>query len=274
MPAKTFAGASFARPGAAPIPNTAAASFKPLLAFNAGTPGAVPAITTEPIGMGSFRSANNSDSRSWMSDKGSPGKRTGGGPAAPAVDTSSFSGIGENHAKPTIVDASTGRDGKAKGKTQGEGPKPIAARTGPAPGDVLAVLPKLASPVGNPDGGRGNPDPNHNAKERPQVGAGDPDPDFTEYLRKLQLRIRRAWMPPRQPNSKSTVIIFTIGVNGELLSTRMQRSSGESAMDDAAMQAIRNSAPFPHLPQYATDSVDVQFTFDYNVFGGGGLRQF
>jgi hypothetical protein len=40
---------------------------------------------------------------------------------------------------------------------------------------------------------------------------------------------------------------------------------------------VENAAPFRPLPAGAPEDVDIQFTFDYNVFGGGGrgvFRQF
>ncbi len=271
MPARNTAAAGFVRLSSVPFTEGAGSSApKPLLAFKGtGTAAsALPALATTPIGMGSFSSPNN---HSWMSGKTPAGGKTGTGPVAPSVDTSSFNGPGTSHSKPTLVDTSSGRTGPGKGATHGEGPKPIGARTGPAPGDILAVLPKLAKPIGDPNGGRANPDPTTTGKGDPSVEGKKPqNADFRDYLAALQRRIRRAWMPPRQPNSKSSIVVFTIGLNGELQGLHLQRSSGESAMDEAAIQSIRNSAPFPHLPPYSPDSVDVQFTFDYNVFGGGG----
>lgn len=272
MPARNTAAAGFARPSSVPFAEGAGSSApKPLLAFK-GTGSAVstlPALATTPIGMGSFSSSNN---HSWMSGKTLAGGKPGTGPAAPSVDTSSFSGPGKSHSKPTLADSSSGRSGPGKGASPAEVPKPTGARSGPAPGDILAVLPKLATPVGDPNGGRANPDPTTTGKGTPSVDGQEHKPEFAAYLANLQRRIRRAWMPPRQPNSRSSIVVFTVGINGELLGLHLQRSSGESAMDEAAIQSIRNSAPFPHLPPYSPDSVDVQFTFDYNVFSGG--RQF
>lgn len=275
LPAKSMAGASFVRPNSAPVPmNAAAGSFAPapLLAFNkTGIANAqIPSIATAPIGMGSFAKAS---SQGWMSGKSPNATKTGGGPSAPAVDSSSFNGTGDSHSKPTLADTSSTRTGNGRGNSIGEAPKPIAAKTGPAPGDRLVVVPRITSPIGDINGGRGNPDPTATGKDAPRIGTRETaEPDFKEYMASLQRRIRRAWTPPRQPNSKSTIAVFTIGLNGELLGLRLEHSSGDSSMDQAALQSIRNSAPFAHLPRYSPDSIDVQFTFDYNVFGGG--RQF
>ncbi|MBX9949753.1 MAG: TonB C-terminal domain-containing protein [Candidatus Obscuribacterales bacterium] len=274
MPAKTMAAANVMHPNSVPVPtNTSIGSpaATPLLAFNktALASAQLPSIATAPIGGGGFVRPS---SQGWMSGKSPNALKTGGGPSAPAVDTSSFAGTGDERNKPTLADTSSNRTSFGRGRSLGDAPKPIAAKAGPAPGDMLVVSPKITSPIGDV-GGRGNPDPTAKGKEDPRVATRETvEPDFKEYMAALQRRIRRAWTPPRQPNSKSTIAVFTIGTNGELISLRLQRSSGDSSMDQAALQSIRNSAPFAHLPQYSPDSIDVQFTFDYNVFGGG--RQF
>ncbi|PZM85851.1 MAG: hypothetical protein DKT66_00150 [Candidatus Melainabacteria bacterium] len=270
MPAKSMASPNFVRPFAVPAPINAAVGASapaPLMALNkTGIASAqLPSIATIPI---RFGTAANPGSQGWMRGKNSNAIKGGGGPSAPAVDTSSFVGNGNGQSKPTLADTSSSRIGNGKSHSVGDAPKPIAARTGPAPGDRLVVVPTITSPIGEPR--RGNPDPSASGKGDPRVATREnPNPDFTEYMSTLQRRIRSAWTPPRQPRSKSTVAVFTIGTNGELLGLKLQRSSGDSKMDEAAMQSIRNSAPFKHLPQYSPDSIDVQFTFDYNVFNSG-----
>lgn len=264
-----------ARIGPAPVPN----SMRPVPSLNNAS-GFVPKplIAANNIGSGAFAppaiqstnlSGGGSTSKaSWMTGGGSQRGKTGSSQSAPSVDTSSVGGTAESNAKPTLADTSSKRSGNGKGDTAGEGPKPVGARSNPGKGVELAVLPpKLLTPVGDPNGGISNPDANSKAG-RDQLNSTPKAPEFGAYMAELQRRIRTAWVPPKMPRSKSTIIVFTIGLNGELLSTQLQRSSGDHAMDDAAMQAIRNSAPFRHLPQYSPDSVDVQFTFDYNVFSG------
>ncbi|MBA3994774.1 MAG: hypothetical protein C0469_14745 [Cyanobacteria bacterium DS2.3.42] len=273
MPAKTIAGAAFARPNSVPFANGVVAAPRPLLAFNSsGTAAsALPTLSTAPVGT----SSSSSNNHSWMSGRTPSTGKSGTGPAAPSVDTSSFTGRGDSHLKPTLADTSSGRTGPGKGSSHGEAPKPIAAKSGLGPGTMVILVPQTNARPGDPNGGRANSDPTTTGKGVPAVDGVKKEAEFGKYLADLQRRIRRAWMPPRQPNSKSSIVVFTIGLNGELLGLHLQRSSGESAMDEAAIQSIRNSAPFPHLPPYSPDSVDVQFTFDYNVFGGGaGGRRF
>ena len=110
---------------------------------------------------------------------------------------------------------------------------------------------------GNPGGGGG----------RPGIDALK-EPDFGPYMRDLQKRIKFNWNPPKGNESKRVVLLFKIAKNGQLLSCRVHKSSGLPAADQAALNAVKLTAPFRPLPaEYKGSSIDIQFTFDYNVFG-------
>lgn len=110
---------------------------------------------------------------------------------------------------------------------------------------------------GNPGGGGG----------RPGIDALK-EPDFGPYMRDLQRRIKLNWNPPKGNESKRVVLLFKIAKNGQLLSCRVSRSSGLPAADQAALNAVKLTAPFRPLPaEYKGSNIDIQFTFDYNVFG-------
>lgn len=115
-------------------------------------------------------------------------------------------------------------------------------------------------------GNVGNPGPG-NPKGAPGIDALK-EPDFGPYMRELQRRIKMNWEPPKGNESKRVVLIFKIARDGRLISHRVYKSSGMPAADRAAMHAVELTAPFKPLPpEYKGDSVDIQFTFDYNVFG-------
>ena len=92
--------------------------------------------------------------------------------------------------------------------------------------------------------------------------------DFGPYMRDLQRRIKMNWNPPKGNESKQVVVLFKIAKSGQLLSSKVTKSSGDTATDQAALNAIMLTAPFRPLPaDFAEQSIDIQFTFDYNVFG-------
>jgi TonB family protein len=114
--------------------------------------------------------------------------------------------------------------------------------------------------AGNPGGGRGAPGIDSIA-----------EPDFGPYMRELQRRIKMNWDPPKGNESKRVVLLFKIAKDGRLLSVRVFKSSGIPSSDKAALNAVELTAPFRPLPaNYKGSSIDIQFTFDYNVFGASG----
>jgi TonB family protein len=93
------------------------------------------------------------------------------------------------------------------------------------------------------------------------------DIDFGPYMNDLQRNIRSNWFPPKGKESQRVVCIFKIHRGGQVSNLRIERSSGNAAADQAALKAIKiSSAWFQSLPAGASDDVDIQFTFDHNVF--------
>jgi TonB family protein len=98
------------------------------------------------------------------------------------------------------------------------------------------------------------------------------DPDFVGYMADLQRRIKMNWSPPKANTSSRAVVIFKLNGKGELLKLQLDKSSGLTIADIHALRAVEMAAPFPPLPEGAAPTVDIQFTFDYNVWNGGGIH--
>ncbi len=193
--------------------------------------------------------------------RGSSSSTTGNGPPAPMSAPSGNNSVGNPTPVPGVH---TGTPGHTTASETGTEPRKIAAAAPigggmvkPAVGPVgPSSVPRIDSRGADTESGRG-----HGPIE---VGSAD----FGPYMAELQRRIKRNWQPPKDPNSRQVVVEFTIFKNGELGSVKLSRSSGLSINDQAAISAIRAAAPFMPLPKGADDSVDIQFTFDYRVFGG------
>ncbi len=153
------------------------------------------------------------------------------------------------------------------GRTSGGfSPAPILAPTGGGSSSGS----KLAKGGGGGSGG-GNPGPG-NPNGRPGIDAIR-EPDFGPYMRELQRRIKMNWDPPKGNESKRVVLLFKIAKDGRLLSCSVYKSSGLPTCDKAAINAVQTTAPFRPLPaEYKGSSIDIQFTFDYNVFGASGYQ--
>lgn len=135
-------------------------------------------------------------------------------------------------------------------------PKPSLSPSSGGGSGQLGRTPGGSGNVGNPGGGGG----------APGIDALR-EPDFGPYMRELQRRIKLNWDPPKGNESKRVVLLFKIAKDGRLLSCKVHKSSGMPSSDQAALKAVELTAPFRPLPaDFKGQSIDIQFTFDYNVF--------
>lgn len=93
------------------------------------------------------------------------------------------------------------------------------------------------------------------------------EPDFGPWMREFQRRVKNNWNPPKGDESRQVVLLIKIAKDGRLLSFSVKKSSGLQNADSAAISAVKLAAPFRPLPaEYKNSSIDIVFTFDYNVF--------
>lgn len=173
------------------------------------------------------------------------------------------------------------KSGNASGKSYSTGPiggNGIAQSGGSRTGGHYAPVPSLSPTGGGGSGSSGSRlskgGSGYGNAGNPGGGGGAPgidavrEPDFGPYMRELQRRIKMNWDPPKGNESKRVVLLFKIARDGRLLSARVFKSSGIPNADKAAISAVELTAPFKPLPpDYKGSSIDIQFTFDYNVFG-------
>lgn len=92
--------------------------------------------------------------------------------------------------------------------------------------------------------------------------------DISPWARNVVEKIQRNWtIPTSQENNEKNIVEITvsIGKNGNLLNLSIRNSSAHPPLDQAALTAVRMSAPFPELPDnFPNDSVEVHFLFRYN----------
>lgn len=175
--------------------------------------------------------------------------------------------------------------GATSGKSYSTGPVggQGSAKSGGSSSGRYAPVPSLSPTSGGSSGssgsrmsrgsyGSGNPGNPGGGGGRPGIDSVR-EPDFGPYMRELQRRIKMNWDPPKGNESKRVVLLFKIARDGRLLSVRVFKSSGIPNADRAALSAVELTAPFKPLPvDYRGSSIDIQFTFDYNVFGASGYN--
>jgi periplasmic protein TonB len=128
----------------------------------------------------------------------------------------------------------------------------IASTTPPTPGGSLTQ-----GPSGNPEAGPSS-DP----------GVAVMQSLMGPYMSEIKRRLTRNWHPPRGENTQVVVLLFEIARDGTLNKVEVNTSSGDTIVDEAAIDAVKISAPFKALPEgFTAESVPILFTFDYTVYG-------
>ena len=96
--------------------------------------------------------------------------------------------------------------------------------------------------------------------------------DFTPYGNHLVESIKRNWYAQMPQEAKAglkgrVIVRFKIQKNGKLARVPMvESSSGSKGLDNAAVSAIRTSAPFEHLPEpFKGPNIELRFNFLYNL---------
>lgn len=89
--------------------------------------------------------------------------------------------------------------------------------------------------------------------------------DWGGYMQAVQTKIKKHWHPSEEFSSKNLKVQFSVGKTGKIHNLKLVKSSGSPACDKAALQAVITAAPFAPLPAGSTESVDIEFSFDYNI---------
>jgi protein TonB len=95
---------------------------------------------------------------------------------------------------------------------------------------------------------------------------------YRSYMRRLKEHIEDIWMyPPDAARRKiygDLYITFVIRKDGSLGSMRLTRTSGHGELDDAAIKALRDSAPFWPLPEgWGKEALTIDGHFIYSLYG-------
>lgn len=87
---------------------------------------------------------------------------------------------------------------------------------------------------------------------------------FPYYLRSIENKISGQWAPPPalQEEIVGAVVQFSVNRRGRIESVEIEKSSGNSQFDQAALRAVYNANPLPPLPEGLTeDPLKVHFSF-------------
>lgn len=148
---------------------------------------------------------------------------------------------------PPLTASAERRSATSTAPERGENPSPaVEPRT--------AVLPV---PLGRPDGS-----PAGVASLALEVS----NFPFTWYLQQVQRKVTEKWVQPTRTSGPGlrVVVLFEIARDGQVASSKVEQTSGNSWYDQSALRAIVEANPFPPLPEgFPGQSLRVHFGFDF-----------
>ncbi len=109
-----------------------------------------------------------------------------------------------------------------------------------------------------------------NTKREATVSIGTQSLKYASYMQHIKDKIENVWIYPedaRMNNQQGQLLIlFSIDKNGNLAKVQLIRSSGYASLDNAAIEAVKEAAPFPPLPKRLhIDKLNIYATFLYTL---------
>lgn len=258
-------------------PTTAAGKPKPTQAQTKSQPKASPRPKVAPQPKAAASAPKAATPKPAMKPKASPRPSPKPSPK-PRIsnlgESQSSSPINTGSALPKLMDYKSGGASSTIGGT-GSSSTP-APKTNQGSGSNAKIISQLGTIPRAPDslgqtgnrgsyGTQGNPGQNPYGNRPPSLAA-QADVNFGPYMSALQRKIKRAWRPPRGSESNRIVVTFVVRKDGHLADLQITVSSPDPEANAAALKAVSMASPFDPLPPGAGDNVDIEFTFDYNVF--------
>jgi periplasmic protein TonB len=152
-------------------------------------------------------------------------------------------------------------------------PPPMQAKPTASQPDTPALLattvPALDKPADSHQSATASPDaPTPDGPSKAAVAQSDQARLWTPFMDELKKRLTRNWQPPRGEQNRKVVVRLEVAKDGQLVSVAIDKTSGQPDIDQAALTAVEQSAPFTALPETFTQaSVPILFTFDYTIVG-------
>lgn len=87
--------------------------------------------------------------------------------------------------------------------------------------------------------------------------------DYDNFMKSLQLRIKRNWTPFRHPENDTIEADFVIDKDGSITNIELTKPCQNQSQNQSAIDALHRASPIPLLPDGFVGGTRVNFTFDY-----------
>ena len=111
---------------------------------------------------------------------------------------------------------------------------------------------------------------NEPAYNPPKTARNDQlDGQLDDVMSTVMTKVRKSWKPPRNKQTHSGSIVFTLTSDGQATDIEIQSSSGNPTFDQSMIEAVQRSTPFTdamnYIQQHSMEHLTVFQNFDYSV---------
>ncbi len=108
------------------------------------------------------------------------------------------------------------------------------------------------------------------AKKEAVISIATKDIKYASYMAHIKQLVQSVWIYPDEALEKGQsgmlYLVFVINKNGALNSVKLIKTSGYSILDNAAINAIQEAAPFPYIPKRLNiDRLKIYASFRYSL---------
>ena len=84
------------------------------------------------------------------------------------------------------------------------------------------------------------------------------------YLPQFEKQVVKYWNPPKLHKNYNVLTYIVLNKEGQVVKRSIVKSSGVKQLDNSALKAIDDGAPYQKFPkEYDDDIINIQFTFNY-----------
>ena len=97
--------------------------------------------------------------------------------------------------------------------------------------------------------------------------------EFGDYMTSVQDKITKTWTPPDVLEAGHAKVVFKVDRNGNLISSQIRESSGNTLYDEMALNAVQKASPYAEFPLNASrDSITVMYSFDSSIVSANEVK--
>lgn len=98
--------------------------------------------------------------------------------------------------------------------------------------------------------------------------------EFGDYMDTVREKISNTWTPPDVLEEGHAAVVFKLDKSGNVISSYIKETSGNSLYDESALNAVQKSAPYDKFPLNASrECITIVYSFDSSIVSANEVKE-